>query len=319
VHIVRRGSQRTVHFCAYLRYRGNLKSQFDALIDEVNTIPFFTPLWADIPHFMFIHQLAREVWWEEASLPLSAVGYLAEPLYLRVYRRRPVFTVSDSTRTDLRLLGFSGPITIVPEGLEPIVEGSWSKALLPTFVYVGRLSPSKRISHIIHAFAEFQRNVGPSELRIIGQGPARYVRQLHRTARKLGVEEAIRFLGWIPRADKHRNMAEAHALLMASVREGWGLVVTEANALGTPAVVYDVRGLRDSVHSGRTGLTVAPTPEALTAGMLQLWEDARRYDRMAINARRWGKARSFDDSAATVRDGIACAVGSAAGLIPIGK
>ena len=52
-------------------------------------------------------------------------------------------------------------------------------------------------------------------------------------------------------------MAEAHVLLMTSVREGWGLVVTEANACGTPAVVYNVPGLRDSVRNEETGLRIA--------------------------------------------------------------
>jgi glycosyltransferase involved in cell wall biosynthesis len=51
-------------------------------------------------------------------------------------------------------------------------------------------------------------------------------------------------------------MSRAHALLVPGVREGWGLVVTEANAMGTPAVAYDVHGLRDSIIDGSTGTLV---------------------------------------------------------------
>jgi glycosyltransferase involved in cell wall biosynthesis len=51
-------------------------------------------------------------------------------------------------------------------------------------------------------------------------------------------------------------MSRAHALLVPGVREGWGLVVTEANAMGTPAVAYNVPGLRDSVTDGITGKLV---------------------------------------------------------------
>ena len=52
-------------------------------------------------------------------------------------------------------------------------------------------------------------------------------------------------------------MSRAHVLLVPGVREGWGLVVTEANAMGTPAMAYDVPGLQDSVINGVTGKLVA--------------------------------------------------------------
>jgi glycosyltransferase involved in cell wall biosynthesis len=45
--------------------------------------------------------------------------------------------------------------------------------------------------------------------------------------------------------------------LVPGVREGWGLVVSEANAMGTPAVAYDVPGLRDSVIDNVTGVLVS--------------------------------------------------------------
>ena len=40
------------------------------------------------------------------------------------------------------------------------------------------------------------------------------------------------------------------------MREGWGLVVTQANAMGTPAIGYDVPGLRDSTRYDETGINV---------------------------------------------------------------
>jgi hypothetical protein len=115
VRVIRRGRQWTVHWSAFRHYRGRLSQRFDVVVDEVNTIPFFTPLWSDVPAVMFIHQLAREVWWYESPFPLNALGYIAEPLYLRLYRRFPVVTVSDSTRRDLVSLGFSETITVKTE------------------------------------------------------------------------------------------------------------------------------------------------------------------------------------------------------------
>jgi hypothetical protein len=62
-------------------------------------------------------------------------------------------------------------------------------------------------------------------------------------------------------------MAESHLLVATSVREGWGLVVSEAAALGTPTVAYDVDGLRDSVRAAN-GRLASPTPAALAAEVL---------------------------------------------------
>ena len=96
-------------------------------------------------------------------------------------------------------------------------------------------------------------------------------------------------------------MSEAHALLMTSVREGWGLVVTEANACGTPAIVYDVPGLRDSVRDESTGLVVPPRPDRLCEAMVRVTSDQRLYDRLVAESRRWSESFSFDGAADAVK------------------
>jgi glycosyltransferase involved in cell wall biosynthesis len=300
VRIVRGGRQWTVHWSAFRHYRGKTSGRFDVVIDEVNTIPFFTPLWADIPVVMLIHQLAREVWWYEARFPLNTIGFLAEPLYLRCYRHIPVLTVSASTQDDLRRLGFKAPITIVPEGLEAIEYSHVVKSTEACFLYVGRLAPSKRIGHMLRALAQFRKATGTGTLWLVGSGSKEYESALLRLAQRLNVKDHVRFLGRVSSLEKHRLMAEADALLMTSVREGWGLVVTEANACGTPAIVYDVPGLRDSVRNESTGLVVPPHPDRLCAAMIRLVADPVLYARLATEGRRWSSTFSFDAAAQVV-------------------
>jgi glycosyltransferase involved in cell wall biosynthesis len=300
IRLVRAGRQWTVHWRAFQRYRGRLRGRFDVVIDEVNTIPFFTPLWARVPVVMFIHQLAREVWWYEAPFPISAIGYFSESRYLQPYRSVEALTVSSSTRDDLRRLGFRNSITIVPEGIEPIEIIPAIKPTEPSFLYVGRLAPSKRIEHILRALAGFRQATGTGTLRMVGSGSARYHDDLEQLAESLNIAGSVTFCGRVSASEKHRSMAEAHALLMTSVREGWGLVVTEANACGTPAIVYDVPGLRDSVRHEQTGLVVVPRPEHLTTAMIRLTTDTNLYSRLAEEARRWSKTFSFDDAARSV-------------------
>ena len=297
VRVVRAGSWWSVYIHAFLRYRRSGRRQFDVVVDEVNVLPFFASAWSGLPTYSLIFQLHRDVWWYQAAKPLAAVGYVLEPVYMRACRRGPALTISTSTATDLRRLGFSGAITILPIGLERMAQSDATKADPPAFAYVGRLVPAKRVEHVLTAFAQFRRQTGGGVLWLVGTGPEPYVRRLSKVASDLGVREAVKFWGHVDLNEKHRLMSEARALLMTSVREGWGLVVTEANACGTPALVYDVPGLRDAVRHETTGLVVAPKPEALCEAMLRITQDTALYERLAVEARRWSERFSYEDTA----------------------
>jgi glycosyltransferase involved in cell wall biosynthesis len=102
----------------------------------------------------------------------------------------------------------------------------------------------------------------------------------------------------VTRAELYERMARAHALLVPSVREGWGLVVIEANAVGTPAVGYDVHGIRDSIRDGVTGrLAHAGSPEELAAQALALVANPLRYDETCDRARAWAERFSWERTA----------------------
>jgi glycosyltransferase involved in cell wall biosynthesis len=280
---------------------------FDAVIDEVNTMPFFTPLWAAVPVFMLIFQLAREVWWYESPFPVNAIGYLLEPLYLRIYRHTPVMTISKSTESDLRRLGFSSPITIVPIGIEQPIARPPSKPETPTFLYVGRLAPSKRIEHMIDALARFRERTGAGTLWLVGTVAESYEQALRQRTRRLSIDSNVVFWGRLSPGEKQELMSRASALLMTSAREGWGLVVTEANACRTPAIVYDVPGLRDSVRHEITGLVVSPNQVQLAAAMQRLTTEPGLRERLADQAQTWSSTFTFDNSArvaARVLEGV---------------
>lgn len=297
---MRKGRQWTVHLRAFQHYRGRLRDHFDVLIDQVNTVPFFTPLWADIPVFMMIWQLAREVWWYESALPLNVIGYCSEPICLRLYRDVPVITFSNSTKVDLRRLGFHSNVTVAPVGLEPVTPVGPTTRVEPSFVYVGRLAPSKRLGDILEAFALFLRSVGRGRLSLVGDGNGPYVKELKSLAARLGISDSVQFCGWLAGPAKHQRMAEAHALLMASAREGWGLVVSEAGLCGTPAIVYDVPGLRDSVRDQQTGLVTRASPVALSRAMITLINDPTLHARLSVEAQRLSRTFTFDESVRSI-------------------
>ena len=78
----------------------------------------------------------------------------------------------------------------------------------------------------------------------------------------------VQFLGAVSHAEKFERLQRAHVLIATSVREGWGLVVSEAAALGTPSIAYDVAGLRDRLASAAAayGGTEAQITQAATPG-----------------------------------------------------
>src|ERR1019366_8001153 len=97
-------------------------------------------------------------------------------------------------------------------------------------------------------------------LTIVGIGEVEA--QLRQRASQPELAESITFTGGLPEEGKNAELRRAHLLIHTSIREGWGLNVIEANAMGTPAIVYPVGGLVDSTLDGQTGiLTRDETPE----------------------------------------------------------
>jgi glycosyltransferase involved in cell wall biosynthesis len=301
VRIVRRGSETTtrIHAPSFARAEG-----WDVIVEEINTLPYFSRLWARAPVVLFIQQLAREVWWYESPKALSPVGYVAEPWYLRAYRRIPVITISASTRDDLRALGLRGEISVVPMAVStPVLEKLPPKTPVGKLISIGRLVPSKRMGHAIEATALLPPE---ASLILIGDGPERT--RLERLAKRLGVAERVELAGRVSDQRKVALIGEADLLVACSVREGWGLTITEAARLGTPAVCYDVPGLRDSIVAQRTGVLTAPVPAALAAGIEGVLKDPELYEQYRRAAWSRAAATSWDVTAESFEQAVAAAV-----------
>ncbi len=302
VQIIRRGSQASVHWQAFRYYRKHWRGYFDVVIDEINTIPFFTPLYVKNGerNFSYFNQLCREIWFYEAPVPkpLAVLGYILEPLYLRPYRKLPALTISDSTKQDLNKLKI-WDVQVFPMATELLPFDTLSvKAETARFIFVGRQVPSKRVHDIIKAIALVKPNYPEIKLDIVGAGDDKYLDQLKKQVAMLGLKEQVIFHGRVSQTTKHQMMQAANAILVTSVREGWGLIVTEANMLGTPAIVYNVPGLRDSVRPNETGLIATTNqPESLAAAMQIFLADPLLQHRLTLAAWKWSQEFSWNLSA----------------------
>lgn len=270
VRVVRAGGRLSVYREARSFYRSKAPRGLDVVLDVVNTRPFLSPDFViGVPVVALIFQVAREVWDYEVPWGAASVGRRwLEPRWLRRYRDIPALTISASSRDSLREYGLQD-VTIVPVGFE-LPRTGWGappRETLPTVAFLGRLAANKRPGHALAAFERARLSVPDAQMWFIGGGP------MERSLRRGAAEKPVHFFGRVDEATKRNLLARAHVLLVTSVREGWGLVVTEAASAGTPSIGYDVPGLRDSLRASN-GVAVRPSIPDLAgavAELLPLW------------------------------------------------
>lgn len=265
VEIVRRGGRLSVYREARRFWREQPRERFDVVLDEINTRPFLTPRWIrDTPIVALIHQLAREIWFYETPFPVAVIGrYVLEPWWLRPYRNVPAITVSASTAESLARYHGWRRVTVIPQGATPMQATPGAKEREPTVAFLARMVPMKRPVHAIQAFRLLAREVPVAKLWMIGEGPL-----LPRL--RAAAPPGVTFLGRLPREELAQRLARAHVLVATSVREGWGLNVSEAAACGTPTIGYAVPGLVDSIPASG-GHLVEPTPQALGRALVRFF------------------------------------------------
>lgn len=304
VRILRVGTRLTVYREARKFWKRYGEGAFDLVIDQVNTRPFLTPRYVrSTPILCLIYQLAAEVWHEEVPPLASHIGrYLLEPHWLRGYRQCQTVTISASTKDDLCRLGFER-VAVVKPGLASTsyLAEEIRKEEQPTAIFVGRMVKTKRPEHALQAHKLMRQVLPHVQLWLVGDG---YLR------RKLENErvEGVTFFGHVSQEKKVNLLSRAHLALIPGVREGWGLVVIEANAVETPAVGYDIPGLRDSILDGKTGFLVEPKPDALAAGAVQLLQTPPRLATMRRDAKEWASSFDWEWTATTLLDLAAATV-----------
>lgn len=299
--IIRVGSRWTVYFRAWRYYKRHLQGWADLVIDEVNTMPFFSKLYVKEPNILFVHQLCRQIWFYQMFFPLNILGYLLEPLYLRLLSDQKVITVSQSTKLDLTNYGFSPKnIAVISQGITmtPISNlEDISKYNTPTLLSLGSLRPMKRTLDIIEAFEMCKPENPTLKLIVAGSSPGSYAKKVLKKIQNSPYQQDITYLGEVSFSKKKELMRSSHLILVASVKEGWGLIVTEAASQGTPAVVYNVDGLRDSVKHSITGLVCKSNkPGQMALQISWIIGEPRYYRRFQQAGWQWSKTINFQKS-----------------------
>jgi glycosyltransferase involved in cell wall biosynthesis len=166
---------------------------------------------------------------------------------------------------------------------------------MPTVLYLGRVKKYKRVPLLIAMMKSVREHVKDAELFIAGGGDA--VVDSREAIERMGAGDYVRYVGFVSEEEKLRLFQEAWVQATASLVEGWGLTVVEANACGTPAVSFRVPGLSESIIDGETGL-LADDEEEFTSHLVDILTNEGLRERLTRGAVDW--ARRFDwDTTAT--------------------
>ena len=301
IEILRRGWRPLFNFVFPFTYLTRLRgSGYDVVVEDLNKVPFFSPLYVRRPLAGIAHHLFGKSVFLETGLLSASYVYVMERCALALYRTRiPFMVVSRSTEREFLASGFSaGRLAVIHNCVDHrrYTAGDGEKSAGPLAVYFGRLKKYKSVDHFLRALPAVI--AGFPGLKAVVAGDGDDLGRLRVVARELGIQDAVEFTGYLTEEEKVRLLRRAWFTVTTSLKEGWGLTVIESNACGTPSIAADVPGLRDAVREGETGL-LYPHGDigALSACMLRLLEDGAFRRRLGEGAVRWAATFDWEDAA----------------------
>ncbi len=300
IEVIRlRGWRNAFNFTAFLAYRKGIeREKFDIVVEDINKIPFYTPLWVRRPVLAVVPHLFGKTIFQEIPFPLALYIYLWELPIPSVYRNSPFIVISESTKKDLVRRGISQDnIEIIPCGLDSaLYRRGEEKADYPLVCYLGRLKRYKRVDLLLEAMRIVLSEMPEARLTILGDGDARG--ELIKLSERLGIRDRVVFRGLVGDEEKVKTLQKSHLLVNTSPKEGWGLTGVEAMGCGTPVIASDSPGLRDSIVDGETGFLVEHGDvEKLAGRIVEVLANKTVRERLSENGVRWVQKFSWDRAA----------------------
>jgi len=254
----------------------HLRKSTDFLVDAFISMGSFACL--TMPRTkaaMLIHHIEDTKWFSQTRfygvpdwiMPVfNVLGYFVEKTQLfclALFFRGRVITGSESTAGELCKHGFRRRnLRLITYGIatSPLRElsDSLGKETKFTILLIGPRK-AKRPLQTVQAFELLLKTQPEAQLWIAGWGNESEAVKDY--IEKHGVRN-VTFWGRVSDEQRNQLLQRAHVLCTSPLREGWGLVVIEANAMGTPVIGYNVPGLRDALAFGN-GWLCEPNPEAM--------------------------------------------------------
>jgi glycosyltransferase involved in cell wall biosynthesis len=272
--------------------------QYDLVVDEIHGPPLLTPLYSSKQKLVIIHEVAGDIWKKTIPFPMSWVAqYIVEPLFFKAYKNVPIIIGAETTKDDLLTLGIPEKnIKYIPYGVTvPERATNYSKESTPTLIFLSSLRPMKGFDRVYEAYKQIQQKIPNIKLWVVGEDTLPYGQEIK--AKVIAENSSVTFYGKVSQEKKFELLQKAHILVHGSYKEGWGLVVIEANLVGTPAVVFDAAGLRNSIVNGKTGY-LANDQKDYVNQVVGLLDDQSKYSQIQSNALQWSSQFTWQKSTA---------------------
>ncbi|MGQ9708613.1 MAG: glycosyltransferase family 4 protein, partial [bacterium] len=221
IQVIRLGGKWTFNFTVY-RHIGRIarEGDYDIVIDDLNKIPFYSPLFTDKPVLVLLMHLFRKSIFREVSPPLAGYVYLTESLIPFAYRRCRFAVLSESSKRDIVRLGIAPEqVAVVPPGTDferfkpdPAVKKE------PVVLHTGRLKRYKSTDQLLYA-ARLLKDKG-REFRVVIVGTGDDLPRLKSLTARLGLDDVVVFTGFVPEAEKVNWYRRSALLVESSVKEG---------------------------------------------------------------------------------------------------
>src|SRR5437879_1705809 len=146
--------------------------------------------------------------------------------------------------------GSAGKIKVIPNGVdsELLSRYSWSPPASPRILFVGRLEKYKNVDKILTAFAVLKEKHPSLKLTVVGRGPVK--EELLSQAEQLKLGSSVEWLEGLTKPELYELYQSSTVFVLPSYLEAYGIVVAEAVAVGTPAIVANSSALSEFVTAG---------------------------------------------------------------------
>jgi len=285
-----------------------LRAQYDVIdCNQFPYLPCFSGKIASIikrkPLVITWLEVWDTYWYTYLGTVAGGIGRIIERLTMRL--PDSIVAVSNKTKEDLvRCNVDRSCIDVIPVGvdldhiadIQPSLRGA-------DVLFAGRLIYEKRVDLLLNALALAKEAVPTISCMIVGDGPERAT--LESQARRLGLERNVMFMGFLEQDGLIAHMKSSKVFVLPSEREGFGLVIVEANACKLPVISirHKMSATRELVKDGVNGFLVSTaSPDGIAKVIVRVVQDDVLRARLAENGQEMSKRFAWSDISKSVID-----------------
>lgn len=200
-----------------------------------------------------------------------------------------VHFTSSMEADEMRPLALNIKSIVIPLGIDTDANDGVGQRIPPQeqlrLLFLSRIDPKKNLMGAIDALsiAGHGRDV---RLTIAGGGAPDYVHALMEKVERAGLADRVEWLGHVDGLEKRRALEAAHAFILPSFSENFGMAVVEALAAGLPCIVSRGVAIAGQVANANAGIVTGTDPQSIAAAIEMLVADPERYLPMSYAARK---------------------------------